>query len=475
MTDVTHLEGRAAAATRRFVIGPAVLSLLIAATTAGVIVTVSTAGGAFYHWLAYGEAGGLTTFAGVGTAAAILYLLPQIYSNELRAEFWLGRRRRRFRRVFEGWIATFALLVAIGFLTKTTELFSRGWAVMFFVVGLAALLALEIAGHAILRRLQARGRLRPRRLLLVGTADELAASAQEIASARGVEVAAAFEMDKPLSDSDEMERAIAAARQQDIGEVLILSDWAQPDVIRRAIASFSMMPVAIHVRADHVLGRGGGFQLDRVGDFTTINLVKHPLTPMQALAKRMFDVAASATALLLLSPLMLAVAILIKLDSPGPVLFRQRRRGYNHREFAILKFRTMTTMDDGDEVKQAQRNDPRITRIGAHLRRLNIDELPQFWNVLMGDMSVVGPRPHAVAHDRFFESRIATYPRRLNVRPGITGWAQVNGCRGETDTDDKMAKRVEFDLAYIDNWSLGLDVYILFLTVASPLSYRNAR
>jgi len=169
-----------------------------------------------------------------------------------------------------------------------------------------------------------------------------------------------------------------------------------------------------------------------------------------------------------------AVAILIKLDSPGPIFFVQRRYGFNQQPFRIIKFRTMRTLEDGPVIRQAQQNDPRLTRIGRWLRRWNIDEVPQLFNVLTGDMSLVGPRPHALSHDREYEQRISRYARRHNVRPGITGWAQIHGYRGETDTEEKMRKRVEYDLYYIDNWSLWLDFKIIVRTVLSRSAYRNA-
>ena len=161
------------------------------------------------------------------------------------------------------------------------------------------------------------------------------------------------------------------------------------------------------------------------------------------------------------------MALLIWLETGRPLFFRQRRYGFNQQEFRIIKFRTMTTLDDGDVVRQARRNDPRITRFGRFLRKWNIDELPQLINVLKGDMSLVGPRPHALSHNREYEQKIALYARRHNVLPGITGWAQVNGFRGETDTDEKMKRRVDHDLYYIDNWSLWLDLRILLLTLFS--------
>jgi exopolysaccharide biosynthesis polyprenyl glycosylphosphotransferase len=199
-----------------------------------------------------------------------------------------------------------------------------------------------------------------------------------------------------------------------------------------------------------------------------------PLSRLERLEKRAVDLLLAGAGLVLLTPLLVAVAILIKLDSPGPVFFMQRRYGFNQKPFRIIKFRTMRTLDDGAVVPQARRNDPRVTRIGAWLRRWNIDEIPQLFNVLMGDMSLVGPRPHALSHNRDYEQRISFYARRHNVKPGITGWAQIHGLRGETDTDEKMKRRVEYDLFYIDNWSPGLDVQILFRTVFSARSYRNA-
>ena len=192
------------------------------------------------------------------------------------------------------------------------------------------------------------------------------------------------------------------------------------------------------------------------------------------MSKRVFDLLSASAALVLLSPLLLAIVALIKFDSPGPIFFIQRRRGFNLEEFPIWKFRTMTALDDGDVVRQATQNDMRVTRIGRLLRKYSLDELPQLFNVVRGEMSLVGPRPHAVAHDRFFEKRIARYPRRLNMKPGITGWAQVNGFRGATETDDAMSRRVEHDLYYIDNWSVSFDFYIVLLTVVSRKASLNA-
>jgi exopolysaccharide biosynthesis polyprenyl glycosylphosphotransferase len=180
--------------------------------------------------------------------------------------------------------------------------------------------------------------------------------------------------------------------------------------------------------------------------------------------KRAMDVVISMTAIMCFWPLFLIAAIAIRLDSSGPIIFRQRRGGLNGKEFVIFKFRTMTVLEDGPVVTQVCWNDPRVTRIGKLLRRSSLDEVPQLFNVLRGDMSMVGPRPHALAHDHKYRVQVKDYTNRSHVKPGMTGWAQVNGLRGETPCFDQMAERVKFDLWYVNHWSLRLDLYILLRT-----------
>jgi putative colanic acid biosysnthesis UDP-glucose lipid carrier transferase len=191
-------------------------------------------------------------------------------------------------------------------------------------------------------------------------------------------------------------------------------------------------------------------------------------------AKRVLDIAVSAAAILVLLPLLALISLAIALDSRGPILFCQRRHGRNGEIFGILKFRSMRVLEDGAEVVQAKKQDARITRIGRLLRRSSLDELPQLFNVLSGEMSLVGPRPHAIAHDEYYGARIPAYARRQRVKPGITGWAQVNGARGETPELSDMQKRIEFDAWYVDHKSLGLDLLILARTPAAVFSMRNA-
>ena len=211
----------------------------------------------------------------------------------------------------------------------------------------------------------------------------------------------------------------------------------------------------MHARIDHVRG------------IPVIGVCESPTDGVNAVLKRAFDVVFSAGALVALAPVLAVIALAVRLESPGPALFRQRRYGLNGGSIVVYKFRSMRVLEDGAQVTQARRDDDRVTRVGRFLRRWSLDELPQFINVLQGRMSVVGPRPHAVAHNEQYRRLIGGYMLRHKVKPGITGWAQVNGLRGETDTLDKMRARIEYDLDYLRNWSLELDLRIVARTVVT--------
>lgn len=215
-------------------------------------------------------------------------------------------------------------------------------------------------------------------------------------------------------------------------------------------------------------------RIDSVGDMPVISVCETPFTGVNGMLKRISDIVLSLLILALISPVLLIIAAAIKLTSPGPVLFKQRRYGLNGEEILVSKFRSMSVCEDGDTIQQAQKNDSRVTPVGAFLRKTSLDELPQFFNVLRGDMSIVGPRPHAVAHNELYRKLIKGYMVRHKVKPGITGWAQVNGWRGETDTLEKMKSRIDYDLAYLRNWSLRLDLYIIFKTILVVLKDKHA-
>ena len=215
-------------------------------------------------------------------------------------------------------------------------------------------------------------------------------------------------------------------------------------------------------------------RLQDMNGVPVVGICETPFTGTNELVKRVSDIVLALIILVLISPILLIVAIGVKLSSPGPAIFKQRRNGLDGDEIVVYKFRSMTTQDNGSVVHQATKDDPRITRFGAFIRRTSLDELPQFINVLQGRMSIVGPRPHAVAHNEQFRQLIKAYMVRHQVKPGITGWAQVNGQRGETDTIEKMQARVEYDLEYLRNWSLALDLQIIVRTVRLVLFDRHA-
>jgi len=443
------------------------------------ILTIAILTGVAYHYAAYGYPGSLATYGGVGGLVALGYGLTFLIRDEYSVESILEGRRTPGQLLI-AWNLVFVALAVIGFLTKDTQTYSRGWLVLFYLLGSIGILFLNSAIVRGLEHLVAVGWVRARKLMLVATDADLAALEEEtVASAPGFAVAARVVIGKDGLASREAEKvleaAVANARLIGVEDVFISNSLSGHEFLERTVQAFSALPVAIHLSAGGFIGRFKHARVLRFGTATALSLTRTPLGPFEAMAKRGIDVVVSAVALILLSPLFALIALAIKCDSHGPVFFKQRRRGYNMAEFRIWKFRTMTTLEDGDTIKQAAEGDARITFPGAFLRRFSLDELPQLINVLKGEMSLVGPRPHAVAHDRFFERRIAGYPRRLNVKPGITGWAQVNGFRGATDTDEAMQLRVEHDIFYIDNCSVGFDLYILLLTLVSPKASQNAR
>jgi putative colanic acid biosynthesis UDP-glucose lipid carrier transferase len=211
-----------------------------------------------------------------------------------------------------------------------------------------------------------------------------------------------------------------------------------------------------------------------VNGVPVISVCETPFHGVMGLVKRSSDILLALAILLMIAPVLVAIGIAVKLSSPGPVIFRQRRYGLDGQEIVVYKFRSMQVAEDGEQILQAQKNDKRTTRLGAFLRRTSLDELPQFVNVLQGRMSIVGPRPHAVAHNESYRKLIKGYMVRHKVKPGITGWAQINGFRGETETLDKMQGRIDYDLDYLRNWSLQLDLHIIFRTIKLVFSDQRA-
>jgi len=330
-------------------------------------------------------------------------------------------------------------------------------------------------------RLQSRSGSFPacRNIVLITDHSQLGdASLTQILTGLGFCVEGHFILPPPDADSGHRERVTARViehiRGSDVEEIIVGADLNRWSELRALVAELRVVPFPVSF-----VPIGPASEIFRqpsreLGSAICVELQRGPLTAVERAAKRCMDLLFAGVALTALLPLLAIVAVAIKLDSPGPILFRQKRCGFNGRCFQIYKFRTMSVLEDGPLIIQAQFADKRVTRLGAGLRRTSIDELPQLLNVLDGSMSLVGPRPHAVAHDNQFDKIVRNYAFRRRVKPGLTGWAQVNGCRGPTPTAASIERRVEYDLWYIDNWSLKLDFAILLQTPIEILLGRNA-
>jgi Undecaprenyl-phosphate glucose phosphotransferase len=408
---------------------------------------------------------------------SILFTLVSFYRDDYRMSLYQDARKA-VRRLVPAFALSLVAVIVLAFLTKSSDAFSRGSVVVFLMLGLPGLVGTRLLASKAVAGMTRAGWFSAGRVLMVGFAEDLkwvlekGAPQQQGYDVIGVEWLANG-ASGPAAQGLGIDAIVDKARYLQPDTIVLALPWSRGDLIDSCVRAFMNLPVRVELAPERLLERYSDLRLGRLGAMPTLNVLRPPMGHTGRAAKRAMDIIFSATALVLLAPLFLIVAALIKLDSRGPVLFRQTRYGFNQRQFRIWKFRSMRTMDDGPVVQQASRDDDRVTRVGRYLRRFNIDELPQLINVLIGEMSLVGPRPHAVAHNRLYERKIDLYARRHNVLPGITGWAQVNGFRGATD-DEAMQGRVDLDLFYLDNWSLSFDLLIMVLTVFSLRSYRNA-
>ena len=378
-----------------------------------------------------------------------------------------------------------SMFVSIIFLLKIGADYSRGTYLFQFVWVGAAVLSVRAVGFSKMHSAISSGHMEARRVAMIGDSQDVRQFVSRLRSA-GIQTVSSFDYpgckdesllehsDSGSAPSQQVEDIIGKCRELRLDDVFIVAKHQNLPTLSRLTTSLSVLPVGIHIILTDWLDLLAAARIAEFGNVTSIQVAHPPLTPFDCALKRAFDITVAGLGLLMLSPLLAIVSIAIKLDSPGPIVFRQTRYGYNNEAIQVFKFRTMRTMEPGHAFTQATRNDPRVTNIGRVLRRSNIDELPQLINVLRGDMSIVGPRPHATSHIRMFEALIPPLYRRHKVKPGITGWAQVNGSRGSTDTLEKMQRRVELDLYYIDNWSLLLDCKIVLLTLFSRKAYQNA-
>jgi undecaprenyl-phosphate galactose phosphotransferase/putative colanic acid biosynthesis UDP-glucose lipid carrier transferase len=441
------------------------------------LVGTSLLAGVSYHWIVFNGVPDVPPYLAIGALAGlnVTTILAALGQYKFQA---LLNPKRQARDVAVVWIGVFLTLLGMAFSLKLGEALSRGATLGFFIAGLTALLSWRACLSHLLAKAIATGTFAKQKTLLIGD-DSLLATSPVVNELRhyGYSPTAIYgvnlEGDLTSNLVQTLGPAIRAAREDSVKSILLLFRWDQSRYIEAVLGSLSVLPIPIYLVPDPSVVRYM-VRTHNIGPIWTAELKRAPLSKIEQLLKRSVDLIGASLALLLLSPLMLGAAVLIKLDSNGPILFTQRRSGFNGHQFRIFKFRTMNVLEDGPVIQQAVRSDPRVTRVGRWLRRSNIDELPQLFNVLRGDMSLVGPRPHAAAHDSEYERKIADYAFRFQLKPGITGWAQSNGYRGETQTLDSMMKRIEHDLWYINNWSIWLDLRIIIRTLSVGIADSRA-
>jgi putative colanic acid biosysnthesis UDP-glucose lipid carrier transferase len=381
-------------------------------------------------------------------------------------------------KVFVSWTLVVAILAVMGFLTKTGFLFSRKLLISWTLLAPGILVMLRLEVYWGLRWLRQQGR-NTRSVVIAGAGDLGQRLAKNVVETPwlGMRLLGFFDDQvggevrfKPgdvgypiMGNLDDM---VAFVRENQINMVYLALPLRAEDRLREVVEGLQDTTASVYYVPDVFT-----FSLLTAG-FTDlrgiplISLWETPFFGINGWLKRAEDLVLASLMLLVVAPVMLAAAIGVKLSSPGPVIFKQRRYGLGGHEILVYKFRTMSVCEDGPQISQARAKDDRVTAFGSFLRRSSLDELPQLINVLQGTMSIVGPRPHAVAHNEYYRRLIPGYMLRHKVRPGLTGWAQVNGWRGETDTLDKMERRVEFDLDYLRQWSLWFDLKIIFLTIS---------
>ncbi|MEX3854244.1 undecaprenyl-phosphate glucose phosphotransferase [Paraburkholderia sp. BR10923] len=401
-------------------------------------------------------------------------------------ESWRGRSKLGLAgQVSLAWLIVQACALVLMYSLHRIDIVSRLWFSYWTATTGGLLIANRVITHAVLARARGAG-MNLHQVAIVGSGSQCDAILRRIESAPSAGFRATAVYNTRPDDSgvtnprvpvfDRVDLLADYIRSNDVHELWLMLSLSEEPLICALIDEFRDDLVNIRFMPDvrsHALFEGSGV-VDLLG-VPAINLVASPLSANAMLKKEIFDRLFAATAIVALAPLLVCIAIAVKLSSRGPVLFKQKRKGADGRVFTIYKFRSMRVHTEAKgTLSQATRNDKRVTKVGAFLRRTSLDELPQFFNVLRGDMSVVGPRPHALEHDDLYQKVVAGYINRYRIKPGITGWAQINGFRGETDRIEKMERRVEHDLYYLGHWSFALDMRIIGATIVAGLVHRNA-
>ena len=422
----------------------------------------------------------------IGSTAAISVLsfqACQLYDITI-----LSNAVRQIARIWSAWTLTFAMLMAFVFFAKLGEEFSRLWAASWYVSGMGALALFRIALSLAVRNWTRLGRLTRRAVIVGGGPDgRKLIRALEASRDTNIQIYGVFDDrdEKRVSDRisgypklGDIDQLIEFGRDKRLDLLIITLPMSAEKRLLELYKKLWVLPVDIRLSAHTNKLRYRPRAYSYIGNVPFFDLQDKPIADWDFVLKWIFDKIVASLALVILSPVMALVALAVKLDSPGPVFFKQMRHGFNNELIKVYKFRSMyTELADGDAARLVTRDDDRVTRVGRFIRKTSLDELPQLFNVLTGGLSLVGPRPHALqakAGDALYNDVVDGYFARHRVKPGITGWAQINGWRGETDTHEKLQHRVEHDLYYIENWSVLLDLYILAMTPFALMKTQNA-
>lgn len=391
-------------------------------------------------------------------------------------------------RLVTAWIVVFGLLATYIFLNKSGVVFSRVWYATWFISGFSTLMVTRLVYKRLIIKWLAQGRLERRAIVVGGgqAAEDLIEAVNSSAEGE-VKILGIFDdryderspdVVAGLPKLGEIKDLVKFAREADVDLLLISLPVSAETRLLQLLKKLWVLPVDIRISALHSKLRFRPRSYSYIGKVPVLDLFDRPLSDWDVIVKSIEDRIIATITLVLLSPIMAIVAIAVKLDSPGPVIFKQKRYGFNNEMIMVYKFRSMRNdLEDKTASKLVTKGDPRVTKVGKFIRKTSLDELPQLLNVITGQLSLVGPRPHAVqakADNRLYGEVVDSYFARHKVKPGITGWAQINGWRGETDTEEKIQQRVEHDLYYIEEWSVFFDLYILAMTPFSLLNTKNA-
>jgi undecaprenyl-phosphate galactose phosphotransferase/putative colanic acid biosynthesis UDP-glucose lipid carrier transferase len=468
----------ARAAARDMSLSCQALPPIAAALDAGLLVLASLAGEVGYQYCATNAFASPDGAIGIGLVSAVLFVLLARVEGLYRLQALLAPASNLGRITVTLAVSQLAV-ICILFLLKIGAEYSRGAMIAFSAFAFCLAPVGRLLFGAAARSGVRRGAVKGRRVVTLGDAFELERlgeadflqfGMEEIAriALRGDSSASAGRLGE--RDRARIAQAIQASRDHQALEFALIMPWSGDSALSEVCGLLRVSPLPVRLYPDQKIRNVLRHRKERgLGQHFSVTIQREPLSASERALKRTLDIVIAVTALVVLTPFLLLVSLAIKLNSPGPVIFRQRRCGFDNREFVMFKFRTMTVLEDSGPIVQARRADDRVTRVGRILRRTSIDELPQLLNVVQGEMSLVGPRPHALAHDDEYKARIDNYALRHHVKPGLTGAAQVEGLRGETPRLSQMERRVERDLWYINNWSLTLDFKIMALTCVALL------